>query len=268
MTLLLVSPTVFVSTGGGSLCPWAFLAGAVAAGTAFVARARRIKHPIVDLALVARALVSSGLLYKAATGLASAGLSYFVTLQLQLAWGWSPVWAAIGMLPQVVVLLAGGMITAPIVRRLGLDRVAWLSAAAVVAGLAIFALAGRCGYLFVALSLVLVSLGIRLNGVVAGTNVMRGMPANRTTLGASLVDTSSELATGVGVAVAGTALAALFTGSLAASAWSPLQRSQFETATLVGGVLLTLVAAALVGWGYARSRVAQVEVEPAPATTG
>lgn len=133
VTLLLVSPTVFVSTGGGSLCPWAFLAGAVAAGTAFVARARRIKHPIVDLALVARPLVSSGLLYKAATGLASAGLSYFVTLQLQLAWGWSPVWAAIGMLPQVVVLLAGGMITAPIVRRLGLDRVAWLSAAAVVA---------------------------------------------------------------------------------------------------------------------------------------
>ena len=72
-------------------------------------------HPLLDLALVARPLVSSGLAFKAAAGLATAGLGYLVTLQLQFAWGWPPALAALGMLPQVVVLLASGRFVGPFV---------------------------------------------------------------------------------------------------------------------------------------------------------
>lgn len=254
--LLLAAPTLFVQEGVTAPLPWVLLAAALGTLVFFVMRARRVRHPILDLELVARPLVSSGLLYKAATGLAAAGIGFYVTLQLQLDWGWSPFWAAIGMLPQVVVLLAGGLFVSPMVRRLGLDHVAWLSAAAVVAGLAIFAVLGHYGYPWVALALVLVAFGIRLNGVVAGTNVMKGMPSNRTTIGASLVDTATEVATGIGVAVAGTVLAAIFTGSVAAESWTPAQDAEFETATTIGGLILALLAAGLVVWGYRRSRAA------------
>ena len=58
----------------------------VACGAGFVVRLRTARHPVVDLHLLARPLVSSGLAFKAASGLAVAGLSYLVTLQLQFAW--------------------------------------------------------------------------------------------------------------------------------------------------------------------------------------
>jgi hypothetical protein len=252
--LTLVAPTLFVDQGAGSWAPWAAAGAALVTGIAFVLRERSARHPLLDLELVALPLVSSGLAYKAAAGLAVAGLGYLVTLQLQLAWGWSPGLAAVGMLPQVVVLLASGRFVGPFVQRVGLDRAASLSAAAVVLGLAVFGLLGRFGYVWVLIALVLVAAGMRVVGVVAGNNVLRGLPGNRTSMGAALVDTSSELATGIGIAATGTILAAVFTGSIAAAHWSPAQVGDFQEAVIVAGLTLTVVSAALVGVGMQRSR--------------
>src|SRR4029077_10601487 len=123
---------------------------AVVGAILFVVRERRARYPLLDLALVAHPLVSSGLAFKAAAGLATAALGYMVTLQLQLDWGWSPALAAIGMLPQVVVLIAGGAFVTLFTARVGLDRAAWLGAAAVVLGLAVYASLGNFGYVWVA----------------------------------------------------------------------------------------------------------------------
>ncbi len=254
IVLALVAPTVFVHEGSGSWAPWTTAAAAVVAAALFVVRERSARHPLLDLALLARPLVSSGLAFKAAAGLATAGLGYLVTLQLQLDWGWTPAQAALGMLPQVVVLVAGGALITPLVHRVGLDRAAWLSAATMVLGLAVYGLLNRFGYVWVALALVLVSAGMRVVGVVAGTNVLRGLPTNRTTIGAALVDTATEVMSGVGIAVTGTILAALFTGDIAASSWSAQQTAQFRDAVMIAGLTLTAVAAALVGWGIARGR--------------
>lgn len=248
----LVAPSLFVELGSASWLPWSATAVALIAAAGFALRERRAAHPLLDLALVARPLVSSGLAFKAAAGLATAGMSYLVTLQLQLDWGWPPALASLGMLPQVVVLLAGGAFVPPLMRRLGLDRLAWLSASAVVAGLAVYAVLGRLGYPFVAIALVLVAAGLRIVGVVAATNVLRGLPEDRTTIGVALVDTASEVMTGVGIAVAGTTLAALFTGSIARIPWTRAQAAEFELAMLVGGLVLTGIAAALVAVGFVR----------------
>jgi hypothetical protein len=254
VVLALLAPTLFVETAVARWLPWAVTGGAVAATAGFVARERTARHPLLDLTLVARPLVSSGLAFKAATGLATAGLGYLVTLHLQLAWGWSPVQAALGMLPQVVVLVAGGALVGPTVRRLGLERSARLSALAVVLGLGVYALLGTLGYGWVALALVLVAAGMRVNGVVAGTNVLRGLPPERTTVGAALVDTASVVATAVGVAIGGTVLAALFPGDVTAGAWTTVQTAAFGRSVLVAGALLTALAGVLVAWGAARAR--------------
>ena len=254
VVLALVAPTVFVDEGPGSWAPWTAVTAAVVTAVLFVVRERSARYPLLDLALLARPLVSSGLAFKAAAGLATAGLGYLVTLQLQLDWGWTPAQAALCMLPQVVVLVAGGALITPLVQRLGLDRAAWLSAATMVLGLAVYGLLNRFGYVWVALALVLVSAGMRVVGVVAGTNVIRGLPANRTTIGAALVDTATEVTSGAGIAVTGTILAALFTGGIATSNWSVQQSAQFQEAVMVAGLTLTAVAAALVGWGIARAR--------------
>jgi hypothetical protein len=222
----------------------------------FILRERSARYPLLDLKLVARPLVSSGLAYKAAAGLATAGLGYMVTLQLQLDWGWTPALAAIGMLPQVVVLVAGGVFVNPFVERVGLERAAWLSAAAVVFGLAVYSLLSSFGYVWVAVALVLEAAGMRVVGVVAGVNVLRGLPKNRTTIGAALIDTATEVASGVSIAVTGTILAALFAGEIATSNWSTQQTAQFQEAVTIAGLTLTAVAGALVGWAILRTRSA------------
>jgi hypothetical protein len=253
IALALITPTLFVE---GSWTAWGAAALTVVTAILFVIRARTASHPLLDLKLVAHPLVSSGLAYKAATGLAAAGLTYLVTLQLQLDWGWSPALAAAGMLPQVAVLIAAGPLVNRFVRWAGLDRAVWLGALCVVAGLAVYALLGRLGYPPVGAALVLVAIGIRVVGAVAGVNVLKGLPENRTSIGAALVDTASQVTSAAGVAVSGTVLAVLFVGGIAQPDWTSAQTAQFEQAVTIGSLALTAMAATLVGWAYLRTRSA------------
>jgi len=262
ITAALIAPTLFVGDGPGSWAPWAATVTAVLAGIGFVLRQRTARHPVLELRLIALPLVSSGLAYRAAAGLAMAGLSYLVTLQLQLAWGWPPALAAVGMLPQVVILLASGRLVGPFVQRVGLDWAAGISATAVVAGLAVFGLLGRIGYGWVLLALVLVAAGMRVVGVVVGTNVLRGLPEERTSTGAALVDTSGELATAIGIAATGTILTSLVAGSITRTDWTMPALAQFQGAVTVAALALTLTAAALVTFGAIRSRTTTSNQEP------
>jgi MFS family permease len=252
--LVLTAPTFFVEDGAGSPAGWTTAVAAIISVVLFGVRERRAAHPLLDFKLIARPLVSSGLAYKAAQGLGTAALTYLVSLQLQLDWGWSAARTAIGMVPQVVVLLAGGVVVSPFVRRVGLGAAAWISSVSIVAGLASYAVLGSHGYLWVAVALVFVALGTRMVGIVAATNVMRGLPADRTTIGAALIDTASQVTTGVGIAGVGTILAAVFTGSIATDDWTAVQTNQFEDAVRIAGLAVTTLAAALVLLGFRRAR--------------
>jgi MFS family permease len=254
IVLVLAGPTLFVNEGAESWAPWTATGAAVVGAILFVLRERSAHYPLLDLRLVSHPLVSSGLAFKAAAGLAPAALGYMVTLQLQLDWGWTPALAAVGMLPQVFVLVAGGAFVNPFVRRVGLERAAWLSAAVVVFGLAVYGLLGSFGYVWVAIALVLVAAGMRVVGVVAGINVLRGLPKTRTTIGAALIDTATEVSAAVGIAVAGTTIAVLFIGNMTASHWSAPQAAEFRESVTIASLALTAAAAALVGWGLVRAR--------------
>lgn len=268
MAVLLV-PTLFTRSGTTSVPPWAAITCAVAAGLPFVARERRTAHPLIDLALLGRPLVAGGLLFKAAASLAIGAVGYLVTLQLQFALGWTPWQAALGMLPQVIVLIAGGALIRPLIARTGMTRAAWYSSAVIVAGLAVYGLLGTRGYVWIAVALVLVSAGMRIVGVVAGTNVMRGLPEDRTTVGAALADTAGQVGTSVGLALAGTILTALFTGTLAGGGWTAHQYTQFDTAITAAGLVLAgmtgLLVAAGIGLSHRRSNSERISGDRAAA---
>jgi MFS family permease len=254
---VLVTPTLFVVDTDVALA-WAAATATAAAAVGFVVRERTAHHPLLDLRLVAQPLVASGLAYKAAAGLAMAGLSYMATLQMQTAWGWPPALAAVGTLPQVVVLLVSGRFVGPFVKRVGLDRAAWMSAVTVVAGLAVFALLGRFGYPGVLVALVLVAAGMRVVGVVAGNNVLRGLPEDRTSIGAALVDTASEISAAVGIAATGTILAAVVGGTITTMTSTSDRLASFQEAILIAGLTITALAAALVAVGIFRSRLTRL----------
>jgi hypothetical protein len=75
-----------------------------------------------------------------------------------------------------------------------------------------------------------------------------------------LTDTTTEMANGVGIAVAGTILAAVFTGSIAATYWTATQAAEFQGAATLGGIVLTAIAAAFVAFGFVRARGTAAEV--------
>ena len=139
-------------------------------------------------------------------------------------------------------------------QRVGINRAAWLSASTVVLGLAVYGLLNSFGYVWIAISLALVAAGLRVVGVVAAINVLTGLPKNRTSIGAALTDTTTEVANGVGIAITGTVLAAIFTGNIAASNWSTQQAAQFQNAVTVGGLALTVMAGAFVVFGIVRAQ--------------
>jgi MFS family permease len=68
IVLALFAPTLFVNDGARSWAPWAATAAAVGGAIAFVLRERTARHALLDLTLLARPLVSSGLAFKAAAG--------------------------------------------------------------------------------------------------------------------------------------------------------------------------------------------------------
>ncbi|MFC3897406.1 hypothetical protein ACFOWZ_38520 [Lentzea rhizosphaerae] len=55
-----------------------------------------------------------------------------------------------------------------------------------------------------------------------------------------------------------TVLTVMFSGGIAQQGWSGLQTAQFENAITVGGLLLTAMSAALVGWALLHVRKASL----------
>ncbi|GGM33765.1 MFS transporter [Dactylosporangium sucinum] len=255
--LALWTATLVVEDGWSRATPWLAGAAAVVSAVGFVVRERRTAHPMFDFALIKRPRVAASLAYQAALGLGMAALAYSVSLQLQLVWGWSPAEAALGNLPQVITMIAIGPFVEKFVERFGAGRAGPIGAAAVIAGLLSYALLGRYHYAWIAVALVLASAGMRVVMIIATVGVMRGLPEDRTAIGAALTDTSQEVATSVGMAVTGTIVAAALTGSLANVGASAAGVRTFENAVTVATLALTVVCAALVAWAARRSAKAE-----------
>lgn len=253
LILALWTATLAVEDGWGDPTPWLAGAGAVAAAVAFVVRERGTAHPMFDFALLKRPAVSASLAYEAALGMGSAVLAFTVTLQLQLVWGWSAAQAALGNLPQVVVLIAVGPFVEQFVDRLGTHRAAVLGASSFLSGLLIYGVLGRQHYAWIAIALALTAAGMRIVATIAGVTVMRGLPEDRTSIGAAMSDTSQEVAGSVGLAVTGTIVAAAVGGSLASVGASAAGSHTFEHAVTISTLTLTAVCAGLIGWAARRS---------------
>lgn len=251
--LCIASPTLFVDLGANVGLPWMVCFSAILFAIMFVFQQRNANNPLIDTSLIGQRLVASGLAYKSATGLAMGGLGYMVSLQLQLYWGWSPILASLGMLPLVSTLLVTGFFVERFVNQVGIHRAAWFGSLSILCGLVVYTLLGRSGYAFVAITLICVAVGLRIVGVVAGVNVMKGTPKSRTSIGAALVDTIDQTSSAVSVAVAGTILATVFSDDLAKSQWTAIQKSQFAHAALYSSSVLTIAAALLIIWAYIRT---------------
>ncbi|MEV6305577.1 MFS transporter [Actinoplanes sp. NPDC051861] len=254
IVLALWTATLAVEDGWAHRTPWLAGLATLLSATGFVRHERRTAHPMFDFAVLKRPQVSAGLAYQAALGLSMAVLAYSVSLQLQLVWGWSPAQAALGNLPQVITMIAVGPFVEKLVDRLGTHRAGPLGAAAVIAGLLVYALLGRQDYIWIAIALTLTAAGMRVVMVIASVTVMRGFPEDQVSTGAALNDTGQEVASSIGMAVTGTIVAAALTGSLTDITAGPASVHAFENAVTTATLTLTAISTALVTWAIRRNR--------------
>jgi MFS family permease len=253
LILTLWTATLAVEKGWSNTTPWLAGAGALAAAAAFVVRERSTAHPMFDFKMLKRPAVSASLAYEAALGLGMAVLAFTVTLQLQLVWGWSPAQAALGNLPQVVVMLAIGPFVEKFVDKLGTHRAGVLGASSFLTGLLIYGVLGRQGYVWIAIALALTAAGMRVVATIAGVTVIRGLPEDQTSIGAAMSDTSQEVASSVGMAVTGTIVAAALGGSLVNVGATAAGIHTFENAATTSTLALTALCAGLILWAARRS---------------
>ncbi|MDL4775883.1 MFS transporter [Actinomadura xylanilytica] len=216
--------------------------GAVAAAVAFVRHERRSASPMLDLGLFSNGTVRGAAIAQIGTSIAMAGVMFGLILHFQYAYGWSPVRAGLANLPIIVTMIAATPLSEWLAKRFG-HRIACLVGAACLAGsLAGLAWGVDHGYTAIAISMVVMTIGLRTVMTICAIALVYAMPDNRTSIGTALNDTAQEVGSSVGTAVIGTMIAALVTTQLPAGTWSSgLVASFFRGERITYAVLAVIV---------------------------
>jgi EmrB/QacA subfamily drug resistance transporter len=231
-----------VEHGWASVITLASMLGAVAALLAFVRHERSAASPMLDLGLFSNGTVRGAAIAQIGTSIAMASVMFGLILHFQYAYGWSPVRAGLANLPIIVTMIAASPVSEWLASRFG-HRVACL----VGAGLLASSMAGLSwgvdhGYAAIAISMVVMTVGLRTVMTICAVALVDAMPGNRTSIGTALNDTAQEVGTSVGTAVVGTLIAALVTTQLPAGTWSSdLVASFFHGERVIYGVLAVVV---------------------------
>lgn len=232
--------------GAGTL---AAVIGAVAAGALFVRHERRSASPMLDLSLFSNGTVRGATIAQAGTSIAMASVMFGLILHFQYAYGWSPVKAGLANLPLIVTMLLASPLSEGLAKRFGHRIACMIGAALLTVSLAGMSWGVYHGYLAIAISMVVMTIGLRTIMTICAVALVDAMPANRTSIGTALNDTAQEVGTSVGTAIVGTLIAVLVTTALPAGTWShDLVQSFFHGERVTYGVL-AIVVGLVAGYG-------------------
>jgi EmrB/QacA subfamily drug resistance transporter len=218
------------------------IGGAVAAIALFLRHERRSASPMLDLGMFSNGTVRGASGAQVGTSIAMAGVMFGLILHFQYALGWSPMKAGLANLPIILTMVLGTPVSEQLASRVGHRFACLVGAGLLVAGLVGMSWSVEHGYLAIAASMVVLSLGLRTVMTICAVALVGAMAANRTSIGAALNDTAQEVGTSIGTAVVGTLIAALVTAQLPDGAWSAaLVADFFHGERVIYGVLAVVV---------------------------
>ena len=192
----------------------AFAVGA-ATLTAFVHWELRAAHPMLDVRLFAdaRFAAASGALALASFGLF--GAIFFLTQHMQGVLGFTPLQAGVRLLPVAGGLIVAAPLSSVVSARLGTRFAVAAGMTGIATGLAAMVLADAGnGYAPVALSQVLLALGLGTAMAPATESVMSVLPLDKAGVGSAVNDTVRMVGGALGVAVLGSVLASGYRGGM------------------------------------------------------
>nr|AIA15977.1 Tetracycline_Resistance_MFS_Efflux_Pump [uncultured bacterium] len=217
--------------------------GAAVAVFAFIRHERSTESPMLDLRLFSSGPARGAAITQMGASITMAGVMFGLILHFQYAYGWSPMRAGLANLPLIITMIAATPLSEWLAERHGHRIACLIGTALLVVSLLGMAWGVDHGYLAIAVSMVVLTLGLRTIMTICAVALVAAMPENRTSIGAALNDTAQEIGTSVGTAVVGTMIAALVTTGLPPGIWSTeLVQSLFH-----GERVTFLVLAAIVG---------------------
>ena len=237
---------------------------AVAALVGFIVRERRAAEPMLDLSSFSRGPVRGAAIAQVGTSIAMAGVMFALILHFQCAWGWSPMRAGLANLPMILTMILATPISEGLAKKFG-HRMACLAGAGfLAAGLAGLAWGVEQNYWAIAVSMVVMTIGLRTVMTICAVALVDAMPANRTSIAAALNDTAQEVGTSVGTAIVGTLIAVLVTQVLPEGTWSSeLVASFFRGERILFTVLAIVVGVVAAAGALTLTNSHSVEEHPA-----
>ena len=207
---------------------------------AFVLYEHRQKHPLLDPRLFSNRRLSAGSLSICIQFFAFFGFT-FVSLQyLEGVRGYSPLVAAVAVLPLSAAMMPAARLTPRLVARFGARRVCVSGLVLVAAGLVIISrVEPHSNYLLMLAGLVPLGVGMGAAMTPATSAITEALPRAQQGVGSALNDLSREVGGALGTAVIGSIVTAVYRSSLQLpGAPAPLiaqARASFAIAIHAGG---------------------------------
>ena len=238
-----------VQNGWASPLTIAVALGAAASLVLFVVRERRAAAPMLDLALFRRGTVRGAAIAQVGTSIAMAGVMFALVLHFQYAWGWTPLMAGLANLPIILTMIFATPLTEWLVRRFGHRIACFVGAMVLATGLGMMAWSVQQNYVAIALSMIVMTIGLRTVMTICAVALVGAMPENRTSMGAAMNDAAQEVGTSIGTAVVGTLIAVLVTTVLPNGVWSPALVASFFHGEQVTFVIIAVAVGVIAGFG-------------------
>ena len=212
LSLLAVASAVFgiiegPDNGWSAPVTVAALATGLVAGTAFVLWELHVRQPMLDPRLFRLRGFSSGALSIMVQFFAAFGF-FFIALQyLQFVLGYSPLRAAVALLPLPLVLIPLARRAPHVAQRVGFRRIGPLGLVLMATGFVVFSrVTADTPYWLFATGLVLFAAGMALAGTPATTAITASLPQSKQGVASAVNDTARELGSAFGIAVLGSVL--------------------------------------------------------------
>lgn len=190
------------------------LAGAILALVFALVELRRA-HPLLDVRLFGRADFATGSIGISVLFFANFGFFFVVMQYMQLILGYSPLQTAWALAPLAVPIVALGTTMHLILPRLGLRLAVALGLLLIAAGLfSMRSLEADSAYIDLVWPFLVTSAGIGLCVAPTTSAIMNAVPSEKQGVASAVNDTTREVGAAVGIAVAGSVLAAQYTNAL------------------------------------------------------
>lgn len=220
LSLLTILPIIYgvkeVAGEGWTISSVVAIPAGIVFGAIFVARQRRLEHPLVDIRLFRTRAFSAALVILLFGSVTTGGIYLLVSLYLQTVEGLSPLRAGLWLLPSTLAIIVGSMMAPALVQKV---RPAYL----IAAGLALTSfgyllltqVSSTSGLALLVTGFVLAFLGAGPMGALGTDLVVGSAPPQKAGSAASLSETGNHLGIAIGIAVMGSIGATVYRNQIA-----------------------------------------------------